>query len=132
MKTADFKGIKTVLSKLINQSEELSSICVVNNQINFDHLTIGQAKDLTVKARDLQSKTDQFLKQDLYHIIGMGNLSASQTAELSKLVKGITEHRSVIKAVAALPTLPSGITNTSTYKTSIISLKLKSENIVKN
>ena len=132
MKTSEFKGIKTILTKYINQSAELAEACVINDQITLDHLTIGQAKEMTVKARDLQSKTDSFLTTDLYHIIGMGNLSASQAASLNKLVKGITEHRTVIKTLAALPTLPNKVANTSTYKANTFGLKLKSENIVKN
>jgi hypothetical protein len=90
MRTAEFKGIKTILNNYINQSTSIADLCVVDDEITFDHLTIGQVKDLTEKARDLQSKTDTFLKDELYHIIGMGNLSASQTATLNKLVKDIT------------------------------------------
>ena len=132
MKTSDFKGIKTILTKYINQSAELAEACVVDEHITFDHLTIGQAKELTTKARELQSKTDTFLQRDLYHIIGMGNLSASQSATLNRLVKEITEHRTVIKTLAALPTLPNGVTNTSTYKATTFGLSLKNKNIVKN
>ena len=131
MKSSEFKGIKTILTKYINQSAELTETCVVDDHITLDHLTIGQVKDLTVKARELQSKTDQFLKQDLYHIIGMGNLSASQVATLNKLVKGITEHRTVIKALAVLPTLPNTVSKTSTYKATTFGLKLEHKNIVK-
>ena len=106
MKASEFKGIKTILTKYINQSAELTEACVVDNEITIDHLTIGQAKDLIVKARDLVSKTDSFLTAELYHIIGMGHLSASQSATLNKLVKGITEHRTVVKTLASLPELP--------------------------
>ena len=98
--------------------------------ITVEHLTIGQATDLSERARDLQSKTDQFLKQDLYHIIGMGNLSASQSAALNKLVKGITEHRTVIKTLAGIPTLPNKVSNISTYKATAFGLNLKNKNIV--
>ena len=132
MKVSEFKGIKTILTKYINQSTELTEACVVDDHITLDHLTIGQVKDLTTKARELQSKTDQFLKQDLYHIIGMGNLSASQSAALNKLVKGITEHRTVIKTLAGIPTLPNKVSNTSTYKATAFELNLKNKNIVKS
>jgi hypothetical protein len=132
VKTLEFNGIKTILTNYINQSAELTELCVVDDHIAFDHLTIGQAKELTVKARDLQSKTDQFLKQDLYHIIGMGNLSASQSAALNKLVKDITAYRTVVKSLAALPTLPNGVANTSSYKATTFGLKLENKNFVKN
>lgn len=89
-------------------------------------LSLVNYKKIT-KARDLQSKTDSFLHNDLYHIIGMGNLSASQAAALNKLVKGITEHRTVIKTLAALPTLPNGVANTSSYKATTFGLKLENK-----
>ena len=129
MRTSEFKGIKTILNKYISQSISIAELCVVNDEITFDHLTIGQVKDLTEKARDLQSKTDTFLKDELYHIIGMGNLSASQTATLNKLVKDITVHRSVIKAVAGLPTLPTKISSVSKYKSKTFGFALHSTNV---
>lgn len=129
MRTSEFKGIKTILNKYISQSTSIAELCVVNDEITFDHLTIGQVKDLTEKARDLQSKTDMFLKDELYHIIGMGNLSASQTATLNKLVKDITVHRSVVKAVAGLPTLPTKISSVSKYKSKTFGFALHSTNV---
>lgn len=129
MRTSEFKGIKTILNKYISQSTSIAELCVVNDEITFDHLTIGQVKDLTEKARDLQSKTDTFLKDELYHIIGMGNLSASQTATLTKLVKDITVHRSVVKAVAGLPTLPTKISSVSKYKSKTFGFALHSANV---
>jgi hypothetical protein len=62
----------------------------------------------------------------------MGNLSASQAATLSKLVKGITAHRSVVKVAAGIPTLPSKIATTSKYKSKTFGLSLGAERIVKN
>jgi hypothetical protein len=132
MKSSEFKGIKTILTKYINQSASIAELCVVDNEITFDHLTVGQVKDLTEKARDLQSKTDVFLKDELYHIIGMGNLSASQVATLNKLVKDITAHRSVVKIAAGIPALPSKLTTTSKYKSKTFGLSLGAERIVKN
>lgn len=129
MRTSEFKGIKTILNKYISQSTSIAELCVVDDEITFDHLTIGQVKDLTEKARDLQSKTDTFLKDELYHIIGMGNLSASQTATLNKLVKDITVHRSVVKAVAGLPTLPTKVSSVSKYKSKTFGFALHSNNV---
>ena len=128
MRTSEFKGIKTILTKYIKQSAELAELCIINDEITVDHLTIGQAKELNVKAKDLLSKTDLFLTAELYHIIGMGNLSASQTATLNKLVKDITVHRSVVKAVAGLPTLPTKISSVSKYKSKTFGFALHANN----
>lgn len=125
MKTTEFETIKTVLTNYIKQSVEVVDTCTVNGQIEFTHLTVGQVNELTESARILQSKTDQFLKQDLYHIIGMGNLSAVQSAVLNKLVREVTNHRSIVKAVATLPRVPSKMSKTvSIHKASTIGLQL--------
>lgn len=129
METVQFNSIKNTLTKYVEQSAELAKFCVIDNSITLDHLTIGQAKGLIARARDLVSKTDSFFTADLYHIIGMGNLSASQSAILNKLVKEITEHRTVAKTLAALPDLPNKITNTSTYKSKTLGLTLSKKNI---
>ncbi len=131
MKVAHFNNIKNTLTKYIEQSAELAKLCTIDSSITLDHLTIGQAKELIVKARELVSKTDSFFTADLYHVIGMGNLSASQSATLNKLVKGITEHRTVVKTLAALPDIPNKFTSTSTYKSKTLGLTLNKK-IVKN
>ena len=125
MKASEFEAIKTSLAKYIKKTMEIVDACTVNGKIEFAHLTIGQLNDLSENARTLQSETDQFLKQDLYHIIGMGELSAAQSAILNKLVKDITSPRSIIKAVAALPKIPNKMSKTvATYKVSIVGLNL--------
>ncbi len=127
MRASEFNAITTVLNNFITQSTEVSNACVVSGKVDLDRLTVGQVKDLSIKARSLQSKTDQFLKQDLYHIIGMGNLSASQSATLNKLVKEVTSHRSIIKTVAALPTLPNKVDVVATYKATTVGLQLSKQ-----
>jgi hypothetical protein len=127
MRASEFNAITTVLNNFITQSAEVSNACVVSGKVDLDRLTVGQVKDLSTKARSLQSKTDQFLKQDLYHIIGMGNLSASQSAALNKLVKEVTSHRSIIKTVAALPTLPNKVDVVATYKATTVGLQLSKQ-----
>jgi hypothetical protein len=61
----------------------------------------------------------------------MGNLSASQSASLNKLVRGITDHRTVVKTLAALPVLPNKVATTSTYKAKTFGLSLSTKNNVK-
>ena len=125
MKAAEFETIKMSLAKYIKQTMDIVDACTVNGKIEFAHLTICQLNDLSESARTLQSETDQFLKQDLYHIIGMGELSAVQSAALNKLVKDITSPRSIIKAVAALPKIPNKMSKTiATYKVSTVGLTL--------
>lgn len=126
MNKTEFEKITTIVKKYISELEDIAVACTNNNIITLDHLTIGQLSKLSSQARELQSKTDQFLKQDLYHVIGMGNLSAAQMATISKLVKETTEHRSLMKTLAALPELPKKVSTSSKYKSSLLQCTLKS------
>jgi hypothetical protein len=126
MKTVEFNKITGVVKSYIAELREMYTVCNNNGIITVEHLTIGQATDLSERARDLQSKTDQFLKQDLYHVIGMGNLSASQMATTTKLVKDLTEHRTLMKTLATLPAFPKKISTSSEYKSKSLGVKLKS------
>lgn len=86
--------------------------------------TVKEYQDNYLKARELQSKTDMILKTDLYHIIGMGNLSASQTTTLLKKIKLLGQMRSKIKVLASIqdvviPSAPS----VSEYKCSLLNNK---------
>lgn len=86
--------------------------------------TVKEYQDNYLKARELQSKTDMILKTDLYHIIGMGNLSVSQTTTLVKKIKLLGQMRSKIKVLASIqdiviPPAPS----VSEYKCSLLNNK---------
>lgn len=126
MKTSEFNKIKGTVKGYIDELRAMHTACTNNNVVTLDHLTVGQVAELSERAKELQSKTDQFLKQDLYHVIGMGNLSASQMAITTKLVKDITEHRSLMKTLAALPVLPKKLSTSSEYKSKVLNVKLKS------
>jgi hypothetical protein len=124
MNKTDFNKITTVVKTYISELNNIAMICTKDNIITLEHLTVNQLTELSDKARDLQSKTDQFLKQDLYHVIGMGNLSGAQMAIVAKLVKDTTEHRSLMKTLATLPTLPKKVVCKSTYKSKTLNCTL--------
>ena len=61
-----------------------------------------------------ESVMDKFVQSDLYHLIGMGNLTAPQMIKLTYLTKDWLKYRSTIKTIAmnldkisALPGLPA-------------------------
>lgn len=86
--------------------------------------TIKEYQNNCNKARELQSKTDIILKTDCYHIIGMGNLSVSQSTRFIKKIKTLGELRSKIKVLASVQdVMVPNIPKSSEYKCSLLNDK---------
>ena len=102
-------------------------INLFNGDFDLNNLTIKDFKKLMEKARKLQSKTDKILKSELYHLIGMGNLTATQTQKLCAVIKQISHARSYFKPVAGyvLNKLPD-VPDKSSYKCDVAGIKLTS------
>ena len=49
---------------------------------------------------------DKFVTSDLYHLIGMADLNAAQTAKIIKLTKTLLKYRSDIKFFACQNKIP--------------------------
>lgn len=83
-------------------------------------LTIENAQALQRFCRSEESYMDKLFQCDLYHIIGMGNLTPPQMMKFTYLIRDFLRFRSTIKAIAmnfdkisSLPSLPVS----SVYKT---------------
>lgn len=86
--------------------------------------TIKEFQNNCSKARELQSKTDVILKTDCYHIIGMGNLSVSQSTKFVKRIKILGELRSKIKVLASVQDIVvPNVPKLAEYKCSLLNDK---------
>ena len=86
--------------------------------------TIKEFQNNCNKARELQSKTDVILKTDCYHIIGMGNLSVSQSTKFVKRIKILGELRSKIKVLASIQDIVvPNVPKSAEYKCSLLNDK---------
>lgn len=86
--------------------------------------TIKEYQNNCNKARELQSKTDVILKTDCYHIIGMGNLTISQSAMFIKRIKILGELRSKIKVLASVQdVMIPNVPKIAEYKCSLLNDK---------
>ena len=97
------------------------------NGQSIEDLTIKAFKELQIKARNLQSKSDSILHNELYHLIGMGNLTPIQTQKLCAVIKKIASARSYFKPIATyvLNKLPE-VPDKSSYKCEVAEIKLNS------
>lgn len=119
-----FNQIITNYTKVANECEEFIKL---GGNFDLESLTIKEFKELIAKARSLQGKSDGILHNELYHIIGMGNLTATQTQKLCAVIKKIASARSYFKPIAAyvLNKLPE-VPDKSSYKCDVAGIKLNS------
>ena len=125
MEKAQFNSIIENYTKVAEDAE--SFINLFNGDFDLNNLTIKAFKQFIDKARSLQKKTDQILHNELYHLIGMGNLTATQTQKLCAIIKRISSSRSYFKPVAGyvLNKLPD-VPDKSSYKCEVAGIKLNS------
>lgn len=127
MKTAEFNKITQSLKTMLGNFKILQNSCSVDGKVSLGHLTVDRLNYLRGLAMNLQSTSDRFLTADLYHLIGMGNLSASQAASLNKLVKELTSYRPLMKSLAGMPFIETQVKDTTSYEVKVAKLGLTAE-----
>lgn len=100
MKTETFNTIQNKLSKIIKDKEVF--ITNIKKKPKICTWTIEELQNSLKEARRIQSDCDKFLTADLYHILGMGKLTITQTNKILKLTRVLSRDRSVLKAVSYL------------------------------
>ena len=92
-------------------------------------LTIDQAQQLQRFCREEESLMTKFVQNDLYHLIGMGDLTPPQMMKLTYLTKDWLQYRGTIKAlsmnfdkISQLPKIPVA----SAYKLKLCDITLSS------
>lgn len=90
-------------------------------------LTLGQAQDLQRFCKAEETAMTRYAQGDLYHLIGMGDLTPPQMMKLTFLTKDWLQYRSTIKTLAfnfeQISKLP-GLPVSSAYKLKLTDLVL--------
>lgn len=120
---------KETFDKIINTLETRLDMCEqylkgLDTTDDLRLLTIGQAQAIQRFCREEEALMSKMVQTDLYHIIGMGNLSPNQMMKFTYLIKDYLQYRSTIKTIAfnfdrisALPGLPvSAIYKTHSFE----------------
>lgn len=117
MKNSDYQVIVKNLTNQINQCE---SALIQYNLCSQDvsKMVIEQINSTISSCREAQGEMDKFVTSDLYHLIGMADLSAAQTAKIIKLTKTLLKYRSDIKFFASQNKIQVPQKKTSSYKLS--------------
>lgn len=124
MDKKDFGIIVHNLDDLITQCKDVRTKF---ESISLKTVTVKDYNDILNSAASLQGKQDKVVHNDLYHLIGMGNLTVTQQSTLTKKIKELMETRSFIKFLASQTRLTIGkFTDSGTYQCSLLGKKLKS------
>ena len=94
----DFETIKAKLEERLELCH--SMLDKITDKTSIENLTAKELLDMKhfcTSEVDIQTR---ILMVDLYHIIGMGNLSAIQLSTFAKLIKDYSSYRPDIKAIA--------------------------------
>ena len=117
MKNSDYEIIIKNIVNQINQCElALSQYHTCSH--DFNKMSIEHINTTITSCRKMQSSMDKFVQNDLYHLIGMANLSAAQMAKIIKLTKTLLKYRSDIKFFSSQNTISVPKRKESNYKLS--------------
>lgn len=97
MNKSDLEIIKTNLEARIEACKQTLGLITEDNPI--ESLTVTQLKAAKAFVKDEYIKQSTILLIDLYHIIGMGNLSATQLGVFTKLIKEYASYRPDLNAL---------------------------------
>lgn len=118
MKHSEYQSIIENISEQISQCESALSKYNLNLQ-DINKMTVEDINTTISSCRKMHQSMDKFVRDDLYHIIGMANLNAAQTSRIIKLTKELLKYRSDIKYFAGQSTIPVSIgKKESVYKLS--------------
>ena len=97
MNKEDFEIIQNKLQERIDLCKKYLGCLDEENDLN--ELSVRQVRDIKAFCDSEIKIQTRILMVDLYHVIGMGNLSVSQTGAFLKAIKEYSDYRPIIKTV---------------------------------
>lgn len=122
----NFDTMMSNLYKLIRFCED--NIAFIKSKEDLEDLPLKNVREVVNNAKIIQSKMDSIMKNELYHIIGMANLTPMQELMFIDSIKHLLKYRSYVKVIAgiAIPALPD-IPDKSNYECKVLGVNLTYE-----
>ncbi len=119
MEVKNFNIIITNLNNLINRCEK--TIGHIKSKDDIDNMTLKDIREMITQCRLIYGEMDKVNTIDLYHIIGMGNLSASQRLIFWNRMEKFLSYRPDLHNICTLniPDTP-GIPATTSFKCKVL------------
>ena len=104
MKNSEYQ---IIIKNINDQINECSAALSEYNMClrDFTKMTMENINATILACRKVNGLMDKFVKDDLYHIIGMGNLNAAQLSHIVRLTKTLLKYRTDIKFFAVQSTI---------------------------
>lgn len=99
-----FNNVINNLTEMIQDGKEIASL-FDDGRKGINKLNVEDYNKFCTKARTLQGKMDKVMQNELYHLIGMGELTVAQSAVLLKMIKELGGYRTAVKTAASLTEL---------------------------
>jgi len=109
MLAEDFNTIVSKLQERVNGCRFYLDI--IKDKESLSHLSVEEVLKIKLFCDKELVKQTRILMVDVYHIIGMGNLSVSQLCTFNKLIKEYSSYRPDIKAISKWDTKLSSLPN---------------------
>lgn len=124
-----FNEIITNVNKLIDNCEAVIGDITCSNDI--DNMSLKQLRTKSEDCKSLLSDMTKIVSSELYHLLGMGNLTVVQQSQFIARIQVLLAYRPDIQLIASLciPSTPK-IPTKNEYKLSLLSnrkLKVSSE-----
>ena len=117
MKQQDFNLILKNLDSLIKRCDALKKDLETTP---LQNMSVADYNKIIDRAIALQREQDKVTSSELYHILGMGNLTVTQQATFVSKIKGILNTRYAVKFVASQPHVTVGTQKPECDYTSIL------------
>lgn len=124
-----FEDISNKLNDLINAcSAEYSKI---ESAGGIENLSIKTYNNMIDNSKQIKENMDRVLTTELYHIIGMGNLSSSQASKLFSIIRKLGSYRPFIAYTSMLNQTIHSMKEKCTYKCKFLDISLSSKFLIK-
>lgn len=126
----DNKTYSDIVEKLQAVIDSCKSLVTELEAVNGDvtKWTLQKYSEMRKTAMVLQAKQDKILSTELYHIIGMTEMTVTQSTHFVKLTKELANCRVAVKKCAGLPELkiyPIDLASENQYECKELGLTLK-------
>lgn len=103
----DRQTYSDIIEKLQSVIDSCKSLCSELEAVGGDvtKWTLQKYSEMRMAALALQAKQDKILSTELYHVLGMTEMTVTQSAHFVKLTKELANCRVAIKKCAGLPEL---------------------------
>lgn len=118
----------TIFSTIMKNLDDMTTKCQQIKQVALGGtealkmLKVEDYNKIVTTAQQLHSKMDKIMQNEVYHIIGMGNMSMIQMSKFTSAVRKLGECRTAVKLIASLTTATTNrelALGDSTYKSEL-------------